>query len=182
MYWVGRRCRKSSISDVAKECRLDWKTVKELEKEYMKEQLASAPEIAPRAIGIDEISVKKGYAYRIVVSDLDRRVPIWFGGADRSEASMNQFYEELGAEKCKNINISVMDMWKAFEKSSKNYAPQSAILYDKFHILKHLGEALDTVRKSEYARLTGDKRKYIKGSKWILLSNRENLSLSHYKT
>ncbi len=176
MYWVGRRCRKSSISDVAKECRLDWKTVKDLEKEYMKEQLEKTPEISPRAIGIDEISVKKGHVYRIVISDLDRKVPIWFGGIDSSEASMNLFYEQLGPEKCANIKISVMDMWKAFEKSAKTYTSQTAILYDKFHILKHLRDALDTVRKSEYARLTGDKNKYIKGSKWILLSNIENLS------
>lgn len=176
MYWVGRRCRSSSIKDVAKECRLDWKTVKELEKEYMREQLEKAPKINPRVIGVDEISVRKGHAYRIVVSDLERRVPIWFGGEDRSTESMNMFYEWLGPEKCGNIRLIVMDMWKAFEKSAKKNAPQSAILYDKFHILKHLGDALDAVRKSEYKRLTGNKKKYIKGSKWILLSNRENLT------
>jgi len=176
MYWVGKRCRGSSIKDVAKESHLDWKTIKELDKEYMREQLDKAPENNPQVIGIDEISVKKGHKYRIIVSDLERGVPIWFGGADRSEDSMNMFYSELGPEKCRNIRLAVMDMWKAFEKSAKNNAPQAAILYDKFHILKHLSDALDEVRKKEYARLTGDKRKYIKGTKWILLSNRENLT------
>jgi transposase len=91
MYWGGRRCRKSSISDVTKVCRLDWKTVKDLEKEYMKEQLEKALEISPRSIGIDEISVKKGHVFRIVVSDLDRKVSIWFRDIDRSKASMNLF-------------------------------------------------------------------------------------------
>ena len=175
-YWVGRRCRASSIKDVAKECKLDWKTVKELEKEYMSEQLEKAPEIAPHVIGVDEISIRKGHAYRIVVSDLERGVPIWFGGKDRSEESMNMFYELLGPEKCGKIRLIVMDMWKAFEKSARKNAPQAAIMYDKFHVFKHLGEALDKTRKSEYARLSGKKRKYIKGSKWILLSNRENLT------
>ena len=51
-----------------------------------------------------------------------------------------------------------------------------AILFDKFHILRHLGEALDKVRKSEYARLSGKDRRFIKGQKYTLLSHRENLT------
>lgn len=50
-------------------------------------------------------------------------------------------------------------------------------LFDKFHIMRHLGEALDKVRKSEYARLAGRDRRYIKGQKYTLLSHRENLTL-----
>lgn len=176
MYRVGSRCRSSTIKDVAKEYRLDWKTVKEIEKEYMREQLDKAPDISPGIIGVDEISIRKGHSYRIVVSDLERGVPIWFGGKDRSQESMDAFYAELGAEKCKNIRLVVMDMWKAFEKSAKKNAPQACILYDKFHVLRHLGDALDAVRKSEYYRVAGDHRKYIKGTKWILLSNKENLT------
>jgi transposase len=56
-------------------------------------------------------------------------------------------------------------------------APQAAILYDKFHILRHLGDALDEVRKAEYRRLSGQDRSYIKGQKYTLLSRRENLTL-----
>lgn len=178
MYWVGRHCRASTVKDVAKECHLDWKTVKELDKLYMQEQLEKAPEVNPRVIGIDEISIQKGHRYRIVVSDLERGVPIWFGGNDRTAESMDMFYAYLGDEKCKNIRLAVMDMWKAFENSTMRNAPNTAILYDKFHILSHLGNALDTVRKKEYFRLSGNDRKYIKGMKWVLLSNRENLTHS----
>ncbi|MCP4370213.1 MAG: ISL3 family transposase, partial [Deltaproteobacteria bacterium] len=70
---VGRRCRSSTIRDVAKEFRIDWKTVKELDKQYMRAQLKQFGTPAPRVIGIDEISIKKGHKYRIVVSDLIRR-------------------------------------------------------------------------------------------------------------
>ena len=94
-FFVGRRCRTATIRDVAREVHLDWKTVKELEKQYMREQRRRAGTPAPRAVGIDEISIRKGHTYRIVVSDLVRRRPIWFGGEDRSEASMNLFYEAL---------------------------------------------------------------------------------------
>ena len=179
--YVGRRCRSSSIKDVARELRLDWHTVKALEKEYMREQLRRHPVAAPRVIGIDEISLRKGHTYRIVVSDLERGRPIWYGGRDRTEASMDMFYEGLGAKKAGKIRLAVMDMWKAFAKSTRKNAVDAAILYDKFHVIRHLGEALDDVRKMEYSRLSGKDRSYIKGQKYTLLSNRENLALDGRK-
>lgn len=177
-YYVGKRCSSSTISDIAKELHLDWKTVKDLEKQYLSEKIRRAGKRGPKVIGIDEISIRKGHTYRIVVSDLIRMRPIWFGGTDRSEASLDLFYEWLGPNKSKHIRLAVMDMWRAFESSTQKNAPQSAILYDKFHILRHLGEALDKVRKSEYARVSGKDRRFIKGQKYNLLSHKENLSVT----
>ena len=171
-----------TVKDVAKELKVDWHAVKALEKEYMQEQLRRNPVAAPRAIGIDEISLRKGHTYRIVVSDLERLRPIWYGGEDRSEESMDMFYKWLGPKKAKKIQLAVMDMWKAFEKSAKKNIPGAAILYDKFHVIRHLGDALDKVRKIEYARLSGNDRSYIKGQKYTLLSNRENLTLDGKKS
>jgi transposase len=177
-FFVGRRCRAMTIKDVAQETHLDWWTVRKLEREYMREQLRRAGNPAPKVVGIDEISITKGHTYRIVVSDLVRRRPIWFGGEDRSEASMDAFYAWLGPKKSRRIRLAVMDMWKPFRTSTlkPEHAPQAAILFDKFHILRHLGEALDKVRKAEYARLTGKDRRFIKGQKYTLLSHRENLT------
>jgi len=180
-YTVGRKCRVMTIQDAAKEYKLDWHTVKALDKEYMEKQLLRNPVAAPRVIGIDEISMRKGHTYRIVVSDIERKRPIWFGGKDRSKESLDIFYQQLGANKTKKIRLAVMDMWKAFEKSTKENIPQAAILYDKFHVMRHLGEALDKVRKMEYARLSGEDRSYIKGQKYTLLSNKENLTLDGKK-
>jgi len=176
-FYVGRRCRQASIRDVAKELRLDWETVKTLEKQYMEAQLARAGRPGPQAIGIDEISIRKGHTYRIVVSDLVRKRPIWFGGENRSEASMALFYDWLGAKKSSKIRLAVMDMWKPFRNVTRQKAPQAAVLFDKFHIMRHLGEALDKVRKAEYARLSGKDRRFIKGQKYTLLSHHQNLSL-----
>lgn len=176
-YYVGQRCRSATIKDVARELKLDWDTVKTLEKQYMAAQLAKAGKPGPKAIGIDEISIRKGHTYRIVVSDLIRGRPIWFGGEDRSEASMTQFYDWLGFKKSGGIRLAVMDMWKPFRTVTRERAPQAAILFDKFHIMRHLGEALDKVRKAEYARLSGKDRRYIKGQKYTLLSHRENLTM-----
>jgi transposase len=180
-YYIGRKCRTMTISAVAKEERLDWHTVKALDKQYMQEQLRRTPVAAPRAIGVDEIAIKKGHTYRIVVSDLERKRPIWFGGEDRTEASMDQFYAWLGPTKSRKIELAIMDMWKPFGTSLQNNAPQAAIVYDKFHVMRHLAEALDKVRKDEYRRLSGKDRSYIKGQKYTLLSNRENLTLDGRK-
>jgi transposase len=177
-YWVGRRCRTMTLQDVARETHLDWKTIKALEKQYMTEQLRRAGTPRPKAIGIDEISIRKGHVYRIVVSDLERHRPIWFGGEDRSEESMAQFYDWLGEKKSGKIEMAVMDMWKPFGNSARLHAPQAAILFDKFHVLRKLGEALDQVRRSEFSRLTGEDRKFVKGQRYNLLSHRENLDLS----
>src|SRR5512135_2096321 len=150
-FYVGRRCRSATIRDVARELRLDWKTVKALEMESMREQLRRAGAPGPKVIGIDEISIGKGHNYRIVVSDRIRGRPIWFGGTDRSEKSMDLFSEWLGPRKCRGIRRAVMDMWKPFRNSTRQEgnAPQAGILYDKFPILKPWNEALDKVRKSE---------------------------------
>ena len=181
-FYVGRRCRQAAIKDIAQELKLDWDTVKTLEKQYMRAQLAKAGTPGPKAIGIDEISIRKGHDYRIVVSDLIRRRPIWFGGEDRSEASMSKFYAWLGEQKSSRIRLAVMDMWKPFRLATQAHAPQAAILFDKFHVIRHLGEALDSVRKSEYARLQGRERRYIKGQKYTLLSRKENLTLEGKKS
>jgi transposase len=177
-YFVGRRCRDSTVKAVADELLLDWHTVKELDKQYMAEQLRRAAQPAPRAIGIDEISMGRGQSYRIVVSDLLRRRPIWFGGSDRSEASLDAFYAWLGPEKSRKIRLAVMDMWKAFRNSTlqEGNAPQALIVYDKFHVLGHLQDALDEVRKKEYGRLTGPGRRFIKGQTYALLSRWKNLT------
>lgn len=174
---VGRRCVRSSIKDIARELHLDWHTVKHLEKEYMREQLQRAGNPIPRVIGIDEVSIAKGQTYRITVSDLKRKRPIWFGGKDRSETSMDEFYTWLGPKRREMIRLAVMDMWQPFFDSTRKHAPQVAILYDKFHVLRHLSGALDEVRRSEYARLESKRtRRFIKGQRYNLLSHWANLA------
>ena len=180
-WYVGRRCRASSIKDIAEELNLHWRTVKELDKQYMREQLRRASQPRPKVLGIDEVSVRKRHVYRIVVSDLERRRPIWFGGADRSEASMEEFYRILGENKAHRIRLAVMDMWKPFRNATAKHAPQAAVLFDKFHVLRHLSEALDQVRKQEYRRLSGKQRRFIKGQKYTLLSHPQNLKGSARK-
>lgn len=176
-FYVGKRCQNTTIQEVADELNLDWKTVKAMEMDYMREKLRRAGKPRPKVVGNDEIAIRKGHVYRIVVSDLERRRAIWFGGKDRSEESMDLFWKELGPKKAKKVRLVVMDMWKAFENSAVKNAPQAAILYDKFHVMKKLGEAMDEVRKDETRNLPAEEKTYIKGHRYILLSRQKNLDL-----
>ncbi len=174
---VGNLCRSMTNKAVAELERLHDSTVRGLSKLYMAEQVRRAGMPAPRAIGIDEIAIHKGHDYRVVVSDLERGRPIWFGGSGRTEADIDQFFAELGPKRAAAIELAVMDMWRPFRNSVSKNASNADIVFDKFHILRHLSDALDQVRRDEYKRLQGKDRSYIKGRRYTLLSNRETLCL-----
>lgn len=176
--YVGELCREMTHSTVAERERLQRDTVKDLDKLYMQQQLEKAGMPAPRVIGVDEISIRKGHNYRIVVSDLERGRPIWVGGSGRTEADLDLFFVQLGPTKTRRIRQAVMDMWRAFRNSLTKHVPGVLIVYDKFHIVRHLNEAMDEVRRSEYRRLVGKDRSYIKGQRYTLLTRRKNLILS----
>ena len=176
---VGKLCRDMTNKAVADATHLHEHTVKDLDKLYMQKWLNKTPKPAPRVIGIDEISIRKGHTYRIVVSDLERGRPIWIGGEGRKEEDMDKFFAELGSKKAKRIRLAVMDMWKAFRNSTNKHAPNAKIVFDKFHIIKHLSEAMDKVRREEYKRVSGKKeRSFIKGQRYTLLAHQENLTLA----
>jgi transposase len=173
---VGNLCREMTNKAVGEIERLHHSTVKDLDKIYMHKQVDRAGLPAPRAIGVDEIAIRKGHDYRIVVSDLDRGRPIWVGGKGRTEADFDLFFSVLGAKKTARIQLAAMDMWKPFRNSLKRNAPQARVIFDKFHIMRHLSDALDEIRRSEYRRLAGKDKSFIKGQRYTLLSHRENLS------
>jgi transposase len=68
-------------------------------------------------------------------------------------------------------------MWKPFRNSLRDHSPQAQIIYDKFHVLGHLNDALDKVRRQEYQRASEKDRKFIKGQRYTLLSKEANLNL-----
>ena len=87
------------------------------------------------------------------------------------------FFDTMGPERCKTIELAVMDMWKPFRKATLSHAPNAQIVYDKFHIMRHLADALDQVRRSEYKRVNEKERRFIKGQRYTLLSHKANLDI-----
>ena len=107
---VGAVCRDMSNKAVAQLLPLHEHTVKDLDTRYMRDWLAQTPQPAPRIIGVDELSIRKGHTYRIIVSDLERGRPIWIGGTGRTEADLDRFFLDLGPQKTARIRLAVMDM------------------------------------------------------------------------
>ncbi len=175
---IGRMCREVSVIRVAAMHNLTWGQVRRLEMVYMKELVKKHPPSKRlRAIGIDEISIRKGHQYAILVADMDQQRPIWMSTTlGRDKQQMDIFYKELGDKQCNKIKIAVMDMWKPFRNSLNDNAPQSQIIYDKFHVIRHLNSALDKVRRIEYKRASKKDRKFIKGQRYTLLSKEANLN------
>lgn len=112
-----------------------------------------------------------------MVADLDRQRPIWLGGMGRKEEDLGLFFKEIGPKRAKRISLVVMDMWKPFRNSTRAHVPEVRIVYDKFHVLRHLADALDAVRRTEYKRVNEKERRFIKGQRYNLLSHRANLDL-----
>lgn len=173
---VGRLCQEMTNKAVAAALHLHEHTVKELDKQYMRQELAGHPAPGPRVIGVDELSIRRGHTYRIIVSDVERGRVIWVGGEGRREADLDLFFTELGEKKASRIEAAVIDMWKPFRLSLNKHASQAKIIYDKFHVLGHLSRAMDEVRRQEYKRVSAKDRVFIKGQRYTLLSHRENLS------
>ena len=182
-FFVGRRCRDTAIKEVAEELFLDWHTVKELDKQYMTEQLRRAGNPAPRVIGIDEISIGKGHSTASWSATWIARRAIWFGGQDRSEASMDEFYAWLGPEKSRQNPAGGHGHVESVPQLHPQGGPCPAGVDPLRQVPRPrpLQDAMDKVRKSEYARLTGPGRRFIKGQKYALLSHWENLSLEGRK-
>lgn len=95
-----------------------------------------------RAIGINEIPIRKGLPYMTCVSNLDKGRPLGIGGEGRREEDLDLFYNTLSDRQKKNISIVVIDMGEPFRKSTLMHIPHAQIIYDKFHILRHLCDAM----------------------------------------
>ena len=153
-------------------------TGKDLDPRSMRDWLAKTPQPAPRVIGVDELSIKNGPTYRIVVSDRECGRPIGIGGMGRAEADRERFFADRGPKKTAHIRLAVRDRGKAFRNSVQAHAPHAHILFDKFPILRHLADAMDQVRRAESHRVAAKDRAFIKGQRYTLLSHRTNLTLA----
>jgi transposase len=98
-------------------------------------------------------------------------------GEDRTEEAVRKFFtEEMGCRRCRTLQVVCMDMWAAYAKLVREHAANAQILFDRFHILKHLNEAVDEARRQLWRRLSRQERVDFKGTRWLLLKNPWNLN------
>jgi len=164
-----------TIKDTAEITGLNWKTVKNIDIHYIRQRLEGIENLNPRRLGVDEIAYEKGHKYLTIIRDLDLNSVIWIG-LNRRKETMNTFFEKIGPDKWRFIETIVMDMWDPYIASVLEYCPQSDIVFDKFHIVKKANEALDTIRKQEFANASIQEKKNMKHKRFIILRRGKTLS------
>src|SRR5712692_903863 len=173
---VASLARDLSWQATARHYGLNWKSVATIVKRAVAYGLRHRVRPPVHVIGIDEVSRRKGQVYLTVVYDLERRVLLWVG-EDRTEEAVKKFFtEEMGRRRCHTLQVVCMDMWAAYANLVRKHAPRAQILFDRFHIVKHLNEAVEEVRRSEMRRLTKKEKVLFKRSRWLLLKNPWNLN------
>ena len=131
-------------------------------------------------VGLDEKSFGRGQDYVSVMTDIDgQRVLEVVPGRDEQAAS--QLWDILTEDQKEKVEAVAMDMWQAFENSVDEHVPDADIVHDRFHLAKHLNEAVDKVRRAEHKALMKDQDETLKGTRQLWLFNPENLSDEQWK-
>ena len=160
---------------VARIFKCSWGTVAAAVDTVVEHGLANRDLTGIKQIGIDEISRKKGHVYLTNVYDLESKTLIW-SGEGRTKDTLRQFFNFLGPEKAAQLEGICCDMWQPYVDVIQECAPQAILVFDKFHIVRHLMDAVDQVRKDEIKEKGKQHKELMKNSRYIWLKNPWNLT------
>ena len=168
--------QEASMSAVGRQLALSWDEVDGIMARAVRRGLERRQRLMPKRIGVDETSFQKRHEYVTVVTDHDSGHVLYVAD-DRCQSSLDGFYEDLDDDQRASIESVVMDMWKAYINSTRKYIPaaDSKIAFDKFHVAKHLGEAVDKVRRQEHRFLQQQGRDDLTRTRYLWLKNPENM-------
>ncbi|MGH6692789.1 MAG: ISL3 family transposase [Gammaproteobacteria bacterium] len=173
------RARDSSIAGVCRQLGVHWTTVMRLIRQWVEESAAKHFRRSLRRIGVDEVSYGRGQLkYLTIVWDHDRGRVVWIGEG-REKDTLDAFFAKLGPRRCRRLACITMDMAKGYIAAAKASAPQADVVFDRFHIERHLHWAVDEVRKREFWRKRGRLRDAVRGKRFLLLRRRRRLHWRH---
>lgn len=173
--YVVSLCEKMSLKETAEVTSLDWKTVKNIDHDYIKSMLPAIDNLKITRIAIDEIAIMKGHKYFTIIRDYDTGIAIriLFGRTYEETAGA---LASLGKERLAAIRYVSLDMWDPYIKAVKELCPNAELIFDKFHVVKKVNEALDLVRRKEFACAEPDEQLNMKHKRFIILKREENLN------
>ena len=135
-----------------------------------------------KTVGIDEIAYCKGHKYATLVYDLERSVVVWIGDG-KGRKSIDKFFSEMLSDYQKqHITAGCCDMSDAYIGAIKTHCPNATLVLDRFHIVKALNAAVDEVRKEQWRLACVDKRKALKGLRWLLYRHSSTRSRKNTRT
>ena len=172
--YIYELCKMMTVEDVARHLELDPKTVKAIDYAYLKKEFGTTEYSGLRILAIDEIALKKGHRYMTVVLDYLTGRVVWMGEG-RDKNTLDAFFKDMTAEQKDSIEAVAMDMWEPYINRISHYLPKAKIVFDFFHVVKAFGKVIDEVRRSEYVKASAEHKKVLKGSRYLLLKNMENL-------
>lgn len=173
---VARLCRDGTVQAAAKFYGLSWDAAKAMDRAYLDRTLGEPDLSGLTLLAMDEFAIKKGHRYATIFVEPTRKQVLWVCKG-RSREDIRPFFERLGEEGRRRLQAVAMDMNGAYEAEVRAQCPQARIVFDAFHVVAKYGrEVIDEVRRQEAARQEGRReRAVVKGSRWLLLRNAENL-------
>lgn len=164
-----------TVQDMASILKTSWGLIKDIDKEYLNRKYRKIDLKNVEYIAIDEFSIKKGHQYMTVVMNLKTKQVIYAAEGRQAESLAPLFkrFRRLGI----TPKATAMDMWPAYISAVCDYFPDTPIVFDRFHIERNLNEVLSEIRISIFRDEQDlNKRKLIKGTRWLLLKNSQNLN------
>ena len=162
-----------TIKGVARHLQISWGTVKEIQKRHLERHYACPKLRHLKEIAIDEICVGKN-RYLTLVLDL-RTGAVVFVGKGKGGDALEPFWRRLKSSRAK-IKAVAIDMSNAYTKAVRDNLPDAMLVYDHFHIIKLYNDKLTGLRRDLYREaVEGLHKDVLKGIRWLLLKNRENL-------
>lgn len=172
---VARDCEDAAVSAVAAKWGLSVYTVRRIDKRSLQRWSRSRKRQPLRYLGVDEIFWRKQRCLT-VVSDLETREPLW-AGPDRKRETLDRFFaEQLPPRRRRWVRAICVDMWEPFLQSLRKHLPRAAIVFDRFHVMRHVNDAVDETRRQEFFRHKGERREVMRGKRWLFLTRRKKLS------
>ena len=170
-----------SLSRAAQLLRLDWDAAHRLMRRAVERGLARRQEEPAAHIGIDEKSFGRGQSYGSVVSDLGGRRVLEVM-QNRDEAAATAVLEALPETLRQSVEAVAMDMWKPYASAVAKVLPKAAVVFDKFHLVRLLNDAVDRVRKAEHRQLREQGDETLNGSKYLWLKSPQEHSESQWRS
>ena len=171
--------QETGIRGAAQILRLSWDEAWHiLERAVARGQRAKPARVVAQ-VGIDEKAIAKGHQYLTLVCDL-ARATVEYIAEDRKQASLDGYFAGLSAPQLTGITAIAMDMWEPYVQAIWTHVPDagSKIVFDRYHIMTHMGKAVDTVRKREHRTLRASGDETLTGSKYLWLYAEENLPVT----